>query len=508
MMVPGSGSASWRRQNPNGDLTDSESLQAGVRSAEMLRKGWTKQGLVLTFSGLFVAPLSPNLGDYSTQVYVPYATSSYKQHSAISAASVVGNITRIAAYPIIAKLGDGTNSQSSLKVFGRAEMFILSILFQAIAHAIYVACKNVEQYIAGCIFNAIGSTGLSLTQQVFVADVTNLINRAVWSTLPESLTSASASEHFGWNETQNDTWWKRVYNLLWVQLDAFGALLLLLGLSIFLVPLSLTGSGNSEDWHKPSLIAMLVLGVVIFVLFLAWDTWVATRPFIPYRMVKNRTVLAACALGAFDSFHSSVFSVFFTSYLQVAGHYGAGTATRIDDHKAGCWAAFRCVFWAWVLLYLVDMGIGTVGSEAAFVTAKALTGISRGFYQTASQVSVQAKVSRGEVSVATAVFFAAMTVGGAIGTSVAGSIWRSTLPQKLIDNLPSHLKDQANSIFGSIVVAQKYEVGTPAREAIDLSYRQAQRLLGIAALAALVPMLGILFLLENVQLTGETGCEK
>lgn len=75
-----------------------------------------------------------------------------------------------------------------------------------------------------------------------------------------------------------------------------------------------------------------------------------------------------------------------------------------------------CVLGMGVLLYLVDMGTGRVGNEAAFITAKSLIGIGRGFYQTASQVSVQARVSRGEVSVVTAVFFAAMSVGAAIGT--------------------------------------------------------------------------------------------
>nr|Q8X1Z7.1 RecName: Full=Siderophore iron transporter mirA; AltName: Full=Enterobactin permease; AltName: Full=Major facilitator iron-regulated transporter A [Aspergillus nidulans FGSC A4]AAK17009.1 major facilitator [Aspergillus nidulans] len=554
------------------DRSDSERLQPGVKRAEMLRKGWTRQGLIIAFTGLFLATLSINFGDYSTQVYVPYATSAFKQHSAMSAARVVGNITRIAAYPIIAKLGD---------VFGRAEMFILSIVFQAVGYAIYAGCKNVGQYIAGGIFEAIGSTGFGLTQQVFVADVTNLINRAVWSTLPDSLTVIPAlylgteiaeavleKNEWRWGfgmwaiiepvcsvllvgtmlyyqkrarkdpspaefasepteRNVDDGWWKRIYNLVWVQLDAFGAILLLLGLSLFLVPLSLTGSGNSDDWHRGSFIAMLVLGVVIFVAFLAWDTWCAKKPFIPYRMIKNRTVAAACLLGILDFFHYSVFSVFFTSYLQVAAHHGAGPATRIDNslrvafQVAGIFAAYfmkftkrsqvwvftgvpLCVLGMGVLLYLVDMGEGRVGNEAAFVTAKSLIGIGRGFYQTASQVSVQAKVSRGEVSVVTAVFFAAMSIGGAIGTSVAGAIWRSTLPPKLAQHLPAELKDQAQAIFGSIVVAQKYEVGTPARDAIDMCYRQSQRMLAIAALAALAPMLIIMFFLENVPLTDET----
>lgn len=38
------------------------------------------------------------------------------------------------------------------------------------------------------------------------------------------------------------------------------------------------------------------------------------------------------------------------------------------------------------------------------------------------------------------------------------------------------------------------------REAIDRSYRESQRLLAIAALAALAPMLVIMFFLRNVKL--------
>ncbi|KKK19868.1 putative siderophore iron transporter [Aspergillus ochraceoroseus] len=153
-----------------------------------------------------------------------------------------------------------------------------------------------------------------------------------------------------------------------------------------------------------------------------------------------------------------------------------------------------------VLVHLVDMGDGKTGNEASFIAAKSLIGVGRGFYQTAAQVSVQAVVSRQEVSVVTAVFFASMSVGGAIGTSVAGAIWRSTLPRKLAENLPADLKHQAQAIFGSIVTARSYKVGTAARDAIDLSYRQSQRLLAIAGVCALAPMLIIMFFLQNVQL--------
>jgi hypothetical protein len=230
------------------------------------------------------------------------------------------------------------------------------------------------------IFEAVGSTGYALTQQVFVADVTNLVNRGIWSTLPDSLTTiptlylgtivaqrmldhstwrwgwgmwaiilpvcsvpligtmlvyqrrvpsnVSISKAMAWKET--DTWWQRTYRLLWIELDLPGGGLLLLGLSLLLVPIALTGANNSNAWHKGNFIAMLVLGVVFLIAFFVWDTRFAKKPFVPYRMVRDRTVAAACLLGALDFFHYSVFSVFFTSYLQVAGHFNAGNATRIE----------------------------------------------------------------------------------------------------------------------------------------------------------------------------------
>ncbi|OQE25911.1 hypothetical protein PENFLA_c008G03910 [Penicillium flavigenum] len=547
------------------------SLQPGVHRADVLRKTWTKKGLIIVFTGLFLCTLAINFADYSTQVYAPYTTSSFKQHSAMSAARVVMNIARISAYPIIAKLGD---------VFGRAEMFILSILMSVLGYAIWAACTNIEQYIVAGIFDAIGSTGFALTQQIFVADMTSLVNRGIWSTLPDSLTTiptlylgtivaqrildhstwrwgwgmwaivlpvaslpligtmlfyqrrapspVSVSEALGWKTS--DVWWKKVYRLFWIELDFPGAVLLVAGLSLLLVPLSLTGSNNSGAWTNGSFIAMLVLGVVFIIAFLGWDTWFAKKPFVPYRMVKNRTVAAACLLGALDFFHYSVFSVFFTSYLQVAGNFSPGPATRIDNslrvsfQVAGIFAAFfmkytkrsqiwvligvpLCVLGMGVLLYLVDMGDGRSGNEASLVAAKSLIGIGRGFYQTAAQVSVQAVVSRQDVSVVTAVFFASMSVGGAIGTSVAGAIWRNTLPSKLQQYLPNEVKGQAKSIFGSIVVARKYAMGTEARDAINRSYRESQRLLAIAALVSLSLMLIMMLFLKNVKLGEDSKTE-
>lgn len=140
--------------------------------------------------------------------------------------------------------------------------------------------------------------------------------------------------------------------------------------------------------------------------------------------------------------------------------------------------------------------------SAAFITAKVLVGVGRACYQTAAQVSIQAVVARSDVAVVTGVFFAAMNFGAAAGTSVGGAIWNNLLPEKLEAYLPEGLvaKGVAAKVYKSIVVAQKYEKGSVEREAIDRAYRETQRVLAIAATAALAPMVGVMWGLRNVDL--------
>ncbi|KAJ6447247.1 siderophore iron transporter mirA [Purpureocillium lavendulum] len=589
-----------RDGGPGGDAvsvhSESSLVQAGVQKAMILKKAWSRTTLLIAFTSLFLTTLIITLSDYSHMVLQPYVTSAFKKHSFMSAAHVVINITRIVAYPIIAKLSD---------VFGRAEMFTLSIVFQTLSFIVYATSVDIGAYFAAGLFDAIGSTGFGLTQQVFIADATSLINRAFWSTLPESITTIPALYlgsligegflyHAGWRWSYG-AWaiivpvvavpliatmvvlqrrarrhglvakslasvagcppgspmWKKALHLAWTEIDLLGLVLLVAGLSLILIPVSLTGSFNPGRWREGGFIAMLVVGVVCFLCFLVWDIRYAKKPYIPAHMA-NRTVIVACAIQMLDFMEYSLFTIFFPSYLQVAGHFTPANATRIEyaylplipslaksrRHRLG-WrkdsrsnslrVAFQISglfvavgikytknahYWALagpplvilgqgVMIYLVDMGDGRHGSEAAFIASKVVSGVGRALWQTAAQVSVQAVVSRQEVAVATGIFQAANSVGAAIGTSISGAIWRNTLPDKLLAHLPEQEKKNALKIFQSIVVAQKYPVGTPARAAIDRSYRESQRILGIVATCVCAPNVFIMWFMRNVRLDEE-----
>lgn len=219
-----------------------------------------------------------------------------------------------------------------------------------------------------------------LTEQVFIAETTTLAARGFWAALPESVTGIVALyvgsiiadavlsdstwrwgygmwaivliasglplvvvtfifEHRGLasNQSESDPHaskgaklnFRKSLRFVWYELDILGAALLVAGLALILIPVSLTGSSHSEKWHSWSFIFMLVLGCVILVAFGIWDGKWAQKPIVSYRMMKNRTVTAACLLGAFDFLGYSTFTIFFPSYLQVIPRYSPGHASRV-----------------------------------------------------------------------------------------------------------------------------------------------------------------------------------
>lgn len=65
---------------------------------------------------LFLTTFVLILSDYTQNVYEPYVTSEFRQHSAISAARVVNSIARICSFPLVAKLSDVLLSMLSRKL--------------------------------------------------------------------------------------------------------------------------------------------------------------------------------------------------------------------------------------------------------------------------------------------------------------------------------------------------------------------------------------------------------
>lgn len=255
--------------------------------------------------------------------------------------------------PVMAKTAD---------VFGRLEAFSIAVLLYVLGYIQMAASRNVQTYAAAQIFYSAGGTGLQILQQIFIADTSDLLNRALFSTLPDIpfLVTVWVGPRMADSIVGHTTWrwgygiWAIVlpvsflplalslflnsrkaarldllppppwngqslvsfFKSLWFELDVMGLLLLSAALALILLPLNLAARA-SNGWKNGSMIAMLVVGCVCAIVFPLWESSkrLAPRPFLSLQLLKQRTVLAGCGISFF--YFSELFSVFNVSIARL-----------------------------------------------------------------------------------------------------------------------------------------------------------------------------------------------
>lgn len=228
-------------------------------------------------------------------------------------------------------------------VFGRLEAFSISVLLYVLGYIQQATSNNVQAFASAQIFYAAGGTGLRILQQIFVADTSDLLNRALFSSLPDVpfLITVWVGAPLTESLLSHSTWrwgygiWaiilpvsflplalvlylnavklrrlpqspKEHYSLaqwatyLWYELDIMGLLLLSAAITLILIPLPLSATAK-QGWRNGSIIAMLVVGCISATAFLLWETnaKVAPKPFVSRRILADRTVFAGCMIAFF-----------------------------------------------------------------------------------------------------------------------------------------------------------------------------------------------------------------
>ncbi|EKD18351.1 hypothetical protein MBM_03344 [Drepanopeziza brunnea f. sp. 'multigermtubi' MB_m1] len=350
--------------------SSSENAQAGVKNIEAVAMTWTAWGLLIAYASIFLMAFTVSLEGQVVQSLSVFATSSFKSHSLISTVYVVQGVVNAVIKTPMAKVAD---------VFGRLEAFSFSVFLYVIGYIQMAASSNVETYAAAQIFYAAGNTGLQILQQIFIADTSDLLNRALWSSLPDMpfLVTVWVGSIIG-NDVLATTTWRWGYGMwciilpvmflplaltlflnnrkakrlgltsesqfkgmgvsqilkhLWFELDLGGIILLSAAFALILIPLTVATKA-ADGWSNPSIIAMLVIGAVCFAVFPCWENVkkLAPRPLIPMHLFKTWTFSAGCGVGFFYfmAFYLSV-QPYFYSYLLVVEHKSVTAAGHITQ---------------------------------------------------------------------------------------------------------------------------------------------------------------------------------
>jgi MFS family permease len=231
-------------------------------------------------------------------------------------------------------------------VWGRFEAFTFSVFLFTLGYIQQAAANNVKTYAAAQIFYSAGATGLQILQQIFIADTSDLLNRAIVSTIPDipyllnvwigPPIASSILKNLSWrwgygiwaivlpvaylplalalslNQRKASKMgilppspfvgkdWVYTLKSLWFEMDIFGLLLLLVGVALLLIPLTL-GASTPGDWSNGSIIAMLVCGLVCLCLFPLWERSprLAPRAFFPPHLFRSTTVIAGVLIAFF-----------------------------------------------------------------------------------------------------------------------------------------------------------------------------------------------------------------
>ncbi|KAI0759138.1 drug:h+ antiporter [Trametes elegans] len=529
------------------ELETEEDAHLGVKTVEAAEKVYGRYSKWFLFVGIALASYIYSLDGTTTYNYLAFATSSFDKHSLISTIQVAQSMIIACGKPVVAKVAD---------VSSRGASYILVLVFYVIGYIVIASATNVGALAAGIILYAVGYTGLQLLTQIIIADITTL----KWRGLVSSLTSAPfiINAFIGSNVAtqvlENSTWrWgygmfailipvslsPLIITLFWAerkakrlglvpappakpevkpslvrrvwtvmdQLDVVGLALLGAAVALILLPLTLAENAKGR-WHNPSMIAMIVVGCVLLLVFALWDIYVAKRPVIARRFLVNWSVVCAAWIGFFDFLSFYISNTYLYSFILVTKDWPLLHATYFSQTQTVALTVFGIMSgfflhwfrrYKWVLvtglaIRLLGVGLmihsrGANASDAEVVWTQLLQGIGGGFASVCSQVGAQASVPHVDVAMVTAVVLLWTEIGGSIGTAVSGAIWTNTMPNKLAAHLPALNQTERDTLFGSITSVMTLPFEDATRQGVIAAYGDTMHVMIIAAtVLAVVPL--------------------
>ncbi|KAF7295700.1 MFS domain-containing protein [Mycena indigotica] len=485
----------------NIDIVAVKGTQGGVRAIEALQSVWGTKSKIALWISVALASYMYILDNGTNWAWGSYATIQFGHYQQFAAIQCATSILLAIGKPLFAKLTDA---------IGRAESIAVALFFYVLGYVVNASTPNMAGLGAGSCIWVLGFSGLQIALQIVIADVTTLRWRPIISSLSTGgwyfinfyvngliTTKLTEPGGLGWR------WGYGIYAicyvpallpiilvLLWAkrrakqlgkihnfeptpafsvsfgtkvgqfftEVDAVGLLLLGATLALIFLPIVLAGGAYATTtWHNPAVPAMMVIGAFVALpLFVFWEARKAAYPVIPWRLLRNRTILAACAIDFFD---------FVSFYLTYGELYGFVTATTKWDlgklvyysnaqslsltFFGLLWAAFAGFFktgYKYSLIAALAIRIVGVGlmfyarshaNTAALVMTQIIQGLGGGIASTSAQIGAQGAVPHQDVALATAAILLSAEVGGVVGTAAAGAIWVNKLPVEIANHVPS-----------------------------------------------------------------------
>lgn len=301
------------------------------------------------------------------------------------------------------------------------------------------------------------------------------------------------------------------------EFDVIGLLILALGLALFLLAFNIY-SYQPDTWRSPLIICFLVFGGLLVIAFGVWEKYFAPVTFVPWHLLQNRTVIFTYTMAFSLYIGWYIWDSYFYSLLIVLFNQPVVYATYVGNiYTIG--SCFICLVYGLCLRYygklkmyslfwgvpLTILGVGLMiefrqpnVNIGYIVMCQIFIAFGGGVLVISEQTTLMAVSKQQDFPALLACEAMIISIGSAIGSTIAGAMWTGIFPARLLTNLPADAQADFASIYGDIDVQSSYAVGSPTRDAINLSYAQTQRYMLIGATCVYSITLISVMLWQNV----------
>ncbi|KAJ5093405.1 hypothetical protein N7456_009266 [Penicillium angulare] len=515
-----------------------EKAQSGTQKAQASTQAWTKNTLIATYILMWVVNFLEYFSSGLLSTLSPYIYSDFQMHSLTGITTVIASIVSAMIKFPYAKVMD---------IWGRPQAFGIGVGLLTLGLVMMAACKDVKTYCAAQVFYQTGFSMIDFSMTIFIADTTALKNRAFWiaySASPYLITPwiygyaadrilAPGGIGYRWGfgvfaivmpvvcaplwglwyctqkkaermnfiekKTSGRTFWQSVIHYC-IEFDVIGLLIISTGFSLFLLSFNLYSYQRGE-WSSPMIICFVVFGFSLILAFTVWEKYFAPVKFMPWELIKNRTVCFTFSMVVSLYFAWYIWDNYFASVLQVMFNQTVQHATYISNiYTMG--STFWCLCFGvilryngrlklWAICFGVPLTVLGVGLMIKFrqpdvnigyvIMCLIFIAFGGGTLVTCEQMTVMSVSAQRNIPAIMAMEGVVSSIGSALGGTVATAMWTGIFPAKLRERLPESAQSQFESIYGSLYVQESYERGSAIRNSIDHAYGDTQRLMLITA---------------------------
>ncbi|KAF9106238.1 hypothetical protein BGX27_009263 [Mortierella sp. AM989] len=439
--------------------------------------------LIVVFTGLMLAIFLASLDQTIVSVCTTKIANEFQSLSEIPWIGTAYLLTSTSFQPLYGRFSD---------IFGRKSTFLFAITIFLIGSALCGAAQSMAWMIVARGIAGIGAGGIMSMSMIIITDIVSLRDRGKYQGMIGASFGLSSviGPLLGGVFTDKASWrWAFYINLpigaitivtaikvLHLphtrgsfsekirRVDFLGAISLVCGLVLLLLPLN--WGGSTYEWNSPIVIGLFCASAIVLFIFCMIEWKQAAEPIIPFHLFKSRTNTAVFLTNFFLGMGFFGVMFFLPLYFQIVRQESATTAglemlplivgLLLSTISSGVlvtkWGQYRPFIWAGLILATIGSGLLTLlkedSSRGAQIGYLFVTGVGIGFCLQTVTIAIQSSVATKDIAVATANATFFRTVGSALGVAVIGTVFNNAVKNNmapLIDMDPNIAKVLADS---------------------------------------------------------------